>query len=58
MIGKRNVETAKRELKRHKIKIVAEDTGGNEGRTISLNLETGKVKVRKVSNGKVLEKIV
>ncbi|MCD6189535.1 MAG: chemotaxis protein CheD [Thermococcus sp.] len=58
MIGKRNVETAKRELKRHKIKIVVEDTGGNGGRTISLNLETGKVKVRKVSNGKVLEKIV
>ena len=57
-IGNRNVETAKKELKRLGIRIIAEDTGSKGGRTISLNLRTGKVKLRKVSNGKVLEKII
>jgi len=56
-IGARNVETAKRGLKRLGIKLVAEDTGGKGGRTIYLDLSTGKVRMRKVSGGKVVEKI-
>lgn len=57
MIGKRNVEVAKRELKKYGIRLVAEDTGGKGGRTIYLDLSTGKVRMRKVSNGKVIEVI-
>ncbi|NJE01641.1 chemotaxis protein CheD [Thermococcus sp. JdF3] len=57
MIGKRNVEVAKRELKRHGIKIVAEDTGGKGGRTIYLDLSTGKVRMRRVSNGQITERV-
>ncbi|WP_048056190.1 chemotaxis protein CheD [Pyrococcus sp. ST04] len=57
MIGKRNVEVAKRELKKLGIRLVAEDTGGKGGRTIYLDLSTGKVRMRKVSGGKVIEKI-
>jgi len=56
-IGKRNVEVSKRELKRRGIRIVAEDTGGQGGRTIYLDVSTGKVKMRKVSGGKVIEKV-
>ncbi|WP_457753495.1 chemotaxis protein CheD [Thermococcus sp.] len=57
MIGKRNVEVAKRELRALGIRLVAEDTGGRGGRTIFLDLSTGKVRMRKVSGGKVIEKI-
>jgi chemotaxis protein CheD len=54
-IGKRNVEAAKRELKKYKIPIVAEDTGGKGGRTIRLSLETGEVFMKKVLSGNVVE---
>ncbi|AEH25214.1 chemotaxis protein CheD [Pyrococcus yayanosii] len=54
-IGMRNVEVAKRELKKLGIRLVAEDTGGKGGRTIYLDLATGKVKMRKVSGGRVTE---
>ncbi|WP_048165943.1 chemotaxis protein CheD [Palaeococcus pacificus] len=54
-IGRRNVEAAKRELKKYRIPLVAEDTGGKGGRTIRLYLETGEVYMRKVNNGKILE---
>ena len=57
MIGKRNVEVAKAELKKLGIRIVAEDTGGKGGRTIYLDLSTGRVRMRKVSNGRVVEKV-
>lgn len=57
MIGKRNVEVAKRELKKLGIKLVAEDTGGKGGRTVYLDVATGKVRMRRVSNGQVIEKI-
>jgi len=56
-IGKRNVEVAKRELKKWGIKLVAEDTGGRGGRTIYLDVSTGKVRMRKVSGGKVVEMV-
>ncbi|WP_010477548.1 chemotaxis protein CheD [Thermococcus zilligii] len=56
-IGQKNVEVAKRELKKHGIKLVAEDTGGKGGRTIYLDVSTGKVVMRKVSDGKVTETV-
>ncbi|CAB50455.1 chemotaxis protein CheD [Pyrococcus abyssi] len=56
-IGERNVQTAKRELKKLGIRLVAEDTGGRGGRTIYLDLSTGKVRMRKVIGGQVIEKV-
>jgi len=40
-IGKRNAEEVRNALKATGIRIVGEDTGGNHGRTVSFNLDTG-----------------
>lgn len=50
-IGPRNVEAVKNELKRNGIPIVAEDTGGNSGRTIEFNPATCKLNIRTVNQG-------
>jgi chemotaxis protein CheD len=44
-IGEKNVLAIKKQLKRHGIKLIAEETGGDVGRTIEFNLETGKIKI-------------
>ncbi len=44
-IGQRNIQMAHEILKQIGIKIIAEETGGTFGRTITLDLETGKVLV-------------
>lgn len=45
-IGQRNVEATKQALERLKIKLVAEHTGGNLGRTMILDVATGQVIIR------------
>lgn len=50
-IGPRNVEACKAELKLYSIPILAEDTGGNYGRTIEIESETGKLSIRSVHFG-------
>ena len=50
-IGPRNVEAVKAQLKKLNIPIVAEDTGGNSGRTIEFNPDTNKLNVRTVNQG-------
>ena len=50
-IGPRNVEAVKKELQKNGIPIIAEDTGGNSGRTIEFNPETCKLSVRTVNQG-------
>lgn len=50
-IGKRNVEACHEQLKQENIPVVAEDTGGNYGRTIELDTETGVLFVRSVNAG-------
>ncbi|TVY10635.1 chemotaxis protein CheD [Paenibacillus cremeus] len=50
-IGPRNVDSCKDQLKRYSISIVAEDTGGNYGRTIEFNCETGILLLRSVQHG-------
>lgn len=50
-IGPRNVEAVKEQLKLFKIPIIAEDTGGNKGRTIEFNPTTGKLNIRTVNQG-------
>ncbi|HWL23644.1 MAG TPA: chemotaxis protein CheD [Ureibacillus sp.] len=50
-IGPRNVEAVKAELKKCGIPLVAEDTGGNSGRTIEFNPETCLLNIRTVNQG-------
>lgn len=50
-IGPRNVESCKEQLQKFGISIKAEDTGGNYGRTIEFNCETGVLVIRSVQHG-------
>nr|WP_106784236.1 chemotaxis protein CheD [Lysinibacillus timonensis] len=50
-IGPRNVEAVKKELEKFHIPVVAEDTGGNSGRTIEFNPETCMLNIRTVNQG-------
>lgn len=45
-VGTQNIKAAKVKLDSYKIKVAAEETMGNYGRTIFLDLKTGKVKVK------------
>lgn len=51
-IGKKNIEMAKRILSREHIPLVAEDTGGDYGRTIEFYISTGEVWVKSVKHGR------
>ncbi|GGF96987.1 chemotaxis protein CheD [Paenibacillus aceti] len=50
-IGPRNVEACKAKLQELGIPLIAEDTGGNYGRTIELDCETGTLFIRSVQKG-------
>ncbi|GAA0365234.1 chemotaxis protein CheD [Bacillus horti] len=50
-IGPRNVEACKRILNQFHIPIHVEDTGGNCGRTIEIDTDTGLLKIRTVNQG-------
>lgn len=50
-IGTRNVSASKEVLKSLKIPIVAEDTGGNYGRTVEIHSETGKLMIKTIGHG-------
>ncbi|KYG89529.1 chemotaxis protein CheD [Metasolibacillus sp. FSL H7-0170] len=50
-IGPRNVEAVKNELSKYKIPLIAEDTGGNSGRTIEFNPVTSMLNIRTVNRG-------
>jgi len=50
-IGARNVSASKEMLQLLRIPIIAEDTGGNYGRTIELNSENGILLVRTIGHG-------
>ena len=49
--GKRNTEAVKQSLKSHEIPIVAEETGGNKGRTMIIDSSNGEVTIRVVGKG-------
>lgn len=51
-IGERNVEAAKATLKDLKIQLVAEDTGGNYGRTMRFDVSSGEVIISSIKHGK------
>lgn len=50
-IGPRNVEAVKNQLQKHRIPIVAEDIGGNSGRTIEFDPQTNMLSIRTVNQG-------
>ncbi|WP_284139974.1 MULTISPECIES: chemotaxis protein CheD [unclassified Virgibacillus] len=50
-IGPRNVEAVERQLEIFRIPIIASDVGGNCGRTIEFEPETGKLKIKTVNKG-------
>ncbi|WP_232688520.1 chemotaxis protein CheD [Halobacterium zhouii] len=47
-VGERNVEAAKRALSDEGVQLVAEETGGNAGRSVSFSPTTGDVTVERV----------
>ena len=47
-IGARNAEAAKKILKEKGIRLVAEDTGLNYGRTVELDCDTGEFLIKSV----------
>lgn len=52
-VGERNVKATKAKLKKENIRIVAEDTGANYGRTIEFFPENGELHIR--SHGKKIK---
>ncbi len=50
-IGDRNVDAVRQVLKSFSLRIIAEDVGGNYGRTVELLLETGVFLIKTVNKG-------
>jgi chemotaxis protein CheD len=50
-IGPRNVEAVLQELKELRIPVLAQDVGGNSGRTIEFDPKTGLMQIRTVNKG-------
>ncbi|WP_110953249.1 chemotaxis protein CheD [Anaerosinus massiliensis] len=50
-VGERNAEAVKAILKDLNIKLIANDTGGNYGRTVELKLETGIYRIKTIDKG-------
>ena len=50
-VGLRNASASKEILKKLSIPIVGEDTGGNYGRTVQIDLSTGVYKVKTIDEG-------
>ena len=50
-VGLRNASASKEILKKLSVPIVGEDTGGNYGRTVQIDLSTGVYKVKTIDKG-------
>ncbi len=50
-VGTRNVEAVKTMLRKVGIRVIAEDTGGNYGRTVQIDLSNGVYKVKTIDRG-------
>lgn len=48
-IGPRNVEAVRERLESHHIPLISEDCGGNSGRTIEFNPDSGKLMIKTVN---------
>lgn len=53
-IGPRNVEAVKKKLQQYRIPIIADDVGGNSGRTIEFDPEKAELKIRTVNKGETV----
>jgi chemotaxis protein CheD len=47
-VGKRNIQSSKDTLRQLGIELVAQDTGGNKGRTIYFDIDTGQLTIKTV----------
>jgi chemotaxis protein CheD len=50
-VGQRNADAVKKILGELNIRMIAEDTGGNYGRTVQIDLETGNYKIKTIDKG-------
>ncbi|HWR39011.1 MAG TPA: chemotaxis protein CheD [Patescibacteria group bacterium] len=50
-VGERNSEAVRTVLKNMDIRLLADDTGGNYGRTVELKLDTGVFRVKTIDKG-------
>jgi chemotaxis protein CheD len=50
-IGERNTQAVIEHLAKQRIKLLAQDTGGNFGRTITFDVENGSLLVRTIGHG-------
>lgn len=50
-VGARNAEAVRLMLKKMEIRLVADDTGGNFGRTVELKLDTGIYRIKTIDKG-------
>lgn len=50
-VGERNAEAVRAVLKKIDIRLIADDTGGNYGRTVELKLDTGAFKIKTIDKG-------
>lgn len=50
-VGERNAEAVRSVLKNLEIRVIADDTGGNYGRTVELKLDTGIFRVKTIDKG-------
>jgi chemotaxis protein CheD len=55
-IANRNIDAVKKHLKEYDLKLTASDVGGNKGRTINFDLDTGEIKI--YAAGGKLKKII
>lgn len=53
-VGYRNIESARRILKEHKIPIIGTDVGEDYSRTVEFILKTGVVRVTSFKNGEII----
>lgn len=53
-VGERNAESVRAVLKKIGVKIIADDTGGNYGRTVELILATGMYRIKTIDKGEKL----
>ena len=51
-VGERNAEYSEKMLNKLKVKILAKDTGGNSGRTVTFDVQTGVMTVSTLNKGK------
>lgn len=50
-IGERNAVSVREILKKNNIRLIADDTGGNYGRTVELNMATGMFRIKTINKG-------